>query len=206
MTVDARALARVSVRRVPVAAVGAGAAVATAVLTFAAMSMDTSGDLLPVVRLATVVVAASCAGAVGDPTAALTDSTWRGRRRRAAFVLIPTMMLAVTTWSGAVVAAQALASGPSLPLGGLIVELVAITLVCWIVTAVLAATRGERGAALAGGSCVMVLALGTMSVPRTIGWLWPSPDQDWVVSHVRWIVIGAVAAVGLLVVWRDPAR
>ena len=206
MTIDARALAGVSIRRVPVAAVGAGVVLATVALTFAAMSVEVAGDLLPVVRLAAVVVAASCAGAVGDPTAPLTDSTWRGRRRRAAFVLIPTIVLAVATWSAAAVGAQALAPGPSLPLGGLLVELVAMTLVCWIVTAVLAATRGERGAALAGGSCVMVLALGTMSVPRTIEWLWRSPDQDWIVSHVRWIAIGAVAAVGLLVVWRDPAH
>jgi hypothetical protein len=206
MTIDARALAGVGIRRVPVAAVGAGTAVATVALTVAALSAEVADDLLPVVRVAAVVVAASCAGAVGDPTAPLIDSMWRGRRRRAVFVLIPTMMLAVATWSAAVVAAQALTSGPSLPLGGLIVELVAITLVCWIVTAALAATRGERGAALAGGSCVMVLTLGTMSVPRTIGWLWRSPHQDWVVSHVRWIVIAAVAAVGLLVVWRDPAH
>lgn len=200
------ALVAVSLRRVPVAAVVAGGLLSGVVLLVPTGHAATADELLPAARLASILVAASTAGVVVDPSAALTDTTWRGRRRRIAFVLAPTMALAGAIWVTAAIIAERLVGAGRLPLGGLAIELAALIVVCWALTAILAQTRGTRGAPLAGATCLMVAALGTTANPHTIEWLWRSPDPGWLASHMRWTAIGVAGVAGLAAVWRDPGR
>jgi hypothetical protein len=201
-----RALAVVGVRRTPVAAIAAAGVVAGAGVVARAAAADEPAEMLTFVRVSAILVAAAATAAVDDPSAPLTDTTWRGRRLRAAFVLVPTAVLAALVWSVPALATRWIVAGPALPITGLLVELAGLTIVGWLLTSAYANVRGTHGASLAGATTLMVLALGTMSVPRTMAWLWRSPDPDWTVSHVRWGTVIGAATLGLVALWRDPAR
>jgi hypothetical protein len=206
VSIDLAHLMRVSVRRVPTAAIVGAGVVAAAAVTARAVSADDASELLQVARLSALVVAASATSAVDDPSAPLTDTTWRGRRYRAALVLAPTALLASATWCVPVVVADGLVPGPRLPIRGLLVELLVLTGVGWLFTASISRSRGPRGAPLAGATLLMLATLATMTTPRTVEWLWRSPDPAWLASHVRWSSIGVVSGFALASVWRDPAR
>lgn len=205
MTIDRRGLLTVSVQRTPVRPIiGAGAIAAAALLSVAAQTGD-SGDLLLSARLGAIIVAASATTAVDDPSAALADAIWRGRLPRLTPVLGLSAIAAAVVWLIPAAIASSMVVSPGLPFGGLLVELVTLTILGWVCTAWIASTRGARGAPLAGAATLVVLALATMSFGRTIEWLWRTPDPDWIVSHVRWSLIGVVGVLLLAAAWREPA-
>lgn len=204
--VDVGALVAVGVRRVPFAAVFAAGAVAGSALIASAVKVPTPADLFPVARLAAVAIAAATANTLNDPSAALTDTTWHGRRGRAPFVVVPTVLVASAVWALPVVSTRWLVDGAPLPIAGLVVELVAMMVVAWLIAAVAASRLGRRAAPAVGAVSLMVIGAATLSMPVAQRWLWAPPGPWWAASRLRWAVIGMSALVGLAFTWKDPAR
>lgn len=205
MTIDRRGLVTVSARLTPLRPIISAGVIASAAMVAVAMATNDSGELLVFARLGAIVVAASATSAVDDPSAALADATWRGRLPRLVPILISSALVASVVWLIPAVLASSMAGAPGLPLGGLLVELITLTIIGWVCTAWIASMRGSRGAPLAGAATLVAFALATMSVGRTIEWLWRTPDGDWIVSHIRWSVIAAVGVLLLAAAWREPA-
>lgn len=203
---DVGALAAVSVRRVPFAAVVAAGAVAGSALISTAIKVASPADLFPVARLAAAVIAAATANALNDPSAALTDTMWHGRRGRAPFVVVPTLLVASVVWTVLVFSTRWLVAGAPLPITGLVVELVAMMGVVWLITAVAAKRLGPRAAPAVGAVSVMVVSAATLSMPIAQRWLWALPGPWWAMSRLRWAAIGMAALAGLAFTWKDPAR
>lgn len=203
---DVGALVAVGVRRVPFPAVVVAGAVAGAALTATAMKAASPEDLFPVSRLAAGVIAAATANALSDPSAALTDSMWRGRRGRAPFVMVPTVLVASVVWTVPVISTRWLVAGTPLPIAGLVAELVAMTGVVWLITAVAATRLGPRAAPAVAAVSLMVISAATLSMPIAQRWLWALPGPWWAMSRLRWAAIGITSLSGLAFMWKDPAR
>lgn len=205
MTVDRRALLTFGVRRTPVGAICAAGVVAGGVMVPIALAVEDPGELLVLARLAAIVVAASATSAVVDPCASLTDTTWRGRRPRLGVVLAATAVAVGVAWLVPAAIASSLVASPGIPVGGLLIELLALAIVGWVATAVFTSWQGPRGAPLVGATALVVVALATMTIARTIEWLWRSPGPGWIASHGRWSLIAVTGLLLLVVVWRDPS-
>lgn len=203
---DVGELVAVGVRRVPFAAVAAAGAVAECALISTAMEAASPADLFPVSRLAAVVIAAATANALNDPSAALTDTMWRGRRGRAPFVMVPTVLVASAVWTLPVLSTRCFVAGAPLPIVGLLLELVAMMGMVWLITAVAVPRLGPRGAPAVGAISVMVVSAATLSMPLAQRCLWALPGPCWAMSRLRWAAIGMSALSGLAFTWRDPAR
>jgi len=194
-------------RRTPWAALGGVALVCGAATALWASANDGMGELLLVLRLDALAVAAVTATCLEDGTEELTASAPVGMTRRRVASVAVTGVMGVLAWLAIAVAAG-LISGRTgeLPLGGLLIEVAALISAGWGLAAMITATLGWRGSGVRATAAVSVLTVCTVFTPRTLDWLWSGPSPAWRMVHIRWSVIGLVSFAGFLLLSRDPAR
>ncbi len=206
---DARTLAlRYVVRRVPQVALGATCAVCATVVWLSGARLASTEDLIPVIRVASVLFAAAAGTCLEDPSAEVFDATSFGRLRRRALTVLLTAAAAFVLWSIVIVGAVIIdrnAAGGGLPVAGLAVELGAMCCFGWLVAAALLWDGAWRGTGTRTAAVVVVASVLTLGHPSSMEWLWAPPGPAWRTAHELWVVIGVLAALGSLALSRDPA-
>ena len=165
------------------------------------------GELVLVLRLDALAVAAVAATCLEDGAEELTASAPVGMARRRVASVAMTGAMGALAWL-AIAVFVGLTSGRTgeLPLGGLLIEVAALISVGWVLAAMITSTLGWRGSGVRATAAVSVLTVCTVFTPRTLDWLWSGPSPAWRIVHVRWSVIGLVSLAGFLLLSRDPAR
>ena len=199
-------------RRLPLTTLGAAALLSGGFVWAWATRRQEGVDLVGYLRCPTVVLAASAAQFLDDVGAPLLDVTPRGRRRRRAIDAFVALALVHAAWVavalvGFVLVDRAEFLPDQFPWGASLLEVTALTMLGFVVMTV--ATRvtgpgsGDRVALMIG-----VAALGSLAIPRTNTWLWPTEPfgSAWRDAHLRWAVLAATALGTLVVLSRDPAR
>lgn len=174
-----------------------------------ALQVDDGADLVPVLRLAAVLLAATVATSVEDASELLatTSPFGRGRRRAVAVGLVTSAV--VVTWATIAVVAGVVAGPGALRgdvMGGVAMELLALCACAWTVASA-TASGGQRGSGGRAALGLLLAALLSLGYPRTMVWLWPPLDagRAWVDAHLRWIGVGVTASIAAAWIGRDPA-
>ena len=168
---------------------------------------DGIGELLLVLRLDALAVAAVTATCLEDGAEELTASAPVGMTRRRLASVALTGVMGLASWLAIAVPAGLTSDRSNeLPWVGLLIEVAALTSVGWVLAAMVTATWGWRGSGVRATAAVSVLTVCTVFTPRTMDWLWSGPSPAWRMVHVRWSVIGLVSFAGFLLLSRDPAR
>jgi hypothetical protein len=212
LTIDRRALVfGPAGRRVPWLAMGATGAGCAAIVWWRASVVESNVEVVQLLRLAAVVLAASAATCLEDSCETLTMTTAVGRLRRRALTLGMTGVVVVTIWLGVTFVAAGLAVEPAsdrpLPVAGLLVELIALVTCGWFIAAAIIAQLGWRGSAMRAAVSVVVAAICTLRHPQLYEWLWAVPNlsPNLAAGQVRWITIATVAIAATMVLSVDPA-
>jgi hypothetical protein len=203
---DGRRLARFHARRAPWGSVLVAAVAGGVIVILRAIYSDSAREVLPFARLSAILLAAASAGALEDPCVAITSTTSLRRSASAWFSVSLTGAVAMIAWLLPVLGARQIAGDPSgLPIGGVVVEFLALLIAGWLLTQMISGRRGPSGAGTLAGASLTLAVIMSLMTPYTIDWLWRGPDPDWRVIHVRWATIGASAAGLLAVGLRDAA-
>ena len=196
-------------RRVPWLTIGITTVVCAAAMWARAIQAESADDLLQVTRLTSVLMAAGAAVCLEDGNELVTAATPFGRLRRRLVAVLLTGLVTVACWllvvTGAAAVLNAPSGDPSLPVGALLIELVALMAFGWLLAAILMNRSSWRGSGMRAGLGVIIAALVTISVARTAKWLWPMPGHGWAEAHERWAAIAIVSNAVLIVTSRDPA-
>ncbi len=197
-----------TIRRIPWVALGSAFAASAVVVWGRALQVDTAADLIPVIRIGSVLFAAAAATSLEDPNQAVLDATPVGRPRRRLLTVVPVGAAVVMAWLIIVLGARLMIGPPSgrrLPIGGLALELVAACAIGWLFASTLIAGTTWRGTGTRAAAGVIVCALVSLGHPRVIGWLWVMPGPRWQSAHQHWAIV-ALAAIALCGLYgRDPA-
>jgi len=204
--IDVNAFLVVVGRRTPWAALCGVALVCGAATALWASANDGIGELLLVLRLDALAVAAVTATCLEDGAEELAACAPVGMAQRRVASVAMTGAMGVLAWLAIAVAAG-LISGRTreLPLAGLLIEVAALISVGWVLAAMITATFGWRGSGFRAAAAVSVLTVCSVFTPRTMDWLWSGPSPAWQIVHVRWSVIGLISFAGFLLLSRDPA-
>ncbi len=212
LTIDRRALVfGAAARRVPWVAIGATGAASAAIVWWRASLVESNLELIQVLRLAAVSLAASASTCLEDGCEPLTVATPYGRLRRRALTLGVTTIVVVTIWCGVALVGAVLAVGSEsdapLPLAGLLLELVALVICGWFFAAATIAGFGWRGSAMRAAVSLVVIAICTLGHPRLYEWTWAEPnlDPNWRAGQLRWITLSIAAIAATIVLSVDPA-
>lgn len=203
---DWRALVAAHIRRAPLGHVVIAALIGGTVVILRSLYADSSREVLQFARLSAVLVAAAAAVASENPCRSITATTSLRRSTSTWLSTALTGVAATALWISPVWFARRIAGdGVGLPIGGVLVELVALLFVGWLMTELISAFRGPVGAGAMAGAGLAVVVVMTLMTPHTIEWLWRGPDQEWQRIHIRWAAIAAVSAVLLAISVRDSA-
>lgn len=203
---DWRMLVAMHLRRTPFGAVIGAALIGGAAVLLRAMYVDASEDVLQFARLSAVIIAAASAAALENSCSAITSTTSLRRSVSAWLSAGLTGGGAMVVWLVPVLVARRIAGDPGgLPVGGLMIEMVALLVVGWLLTEVISRVRGMSGAGTLAGASLTLAVIMSLMTSYTIEWLWRGPDPDWQVIHVRWAMIAAIATSCLAVGLRDSA-
>lgn len=206
---DVRTLALVyGVRRVPTAALGVTSCGCAAVVWASAAGFDSTQDLIPVVRTGSVLFAAAAATCLEDSNAEVVVTTSFGLLRYRSLSVTLTGLATVALWWVVVLGAALIdrdANGAGLPAAGLAVELVALCAFGWVVASLLQRGAAWRGTGVRSAAIVVVAALFTLGHRLSLEWLWAAPGPTWRATHAHWAAVGLLAALGFVVLGRDPA-
>jgi hypothetical protein len=196
-----------AVRLVPWRQLGAVLALCVALLVTGVPKADSTAELLPVMRMVTLIFACTAAFAVHDPAGTVTEATRQGRCRLRTAAGALAFLPVAGAWLGLMLVPGA-AGGPSMTsiVPGLFVELAAL-----FAFGLAIASRMEHATPMdraAPWSAVMLVAttLATVVHASTRAWLWTDPGPQWQRAHVRWAGLTIFALVTFLQLSRDPAR
>lgn len=195
-------------RRLPTATVLATFCACSLIVWTIAARLASTVDLIPFIRIATVLLAASAATCLEEANQSVIDSTSFGRFRHRTLTVLVSGSATVALWSILVVGAMLIDRGATdgpLPFIGLLIELVALCTCGWLVAVVLVQRSSWRGTGARAAAAVVVMALFSLADVRSNEWLWPSPGPKWRAAHQHWASIALVALVVLLAISRDPA-
>ncbi len=206
-TVDQRQLVRYVARRLPLTALCVSAGIAGLASAVGVASTDSFDDLLRLLRLDAVILAATAALCLEDESEVLTVSTPVGRLVRRLVAIAATTLATLGLWMAiAVPAAWSGGHLAELPVGGLTIELLALTAAGCMIAALIGRVYGVTGSGSKSAAALVLTCLVTLMTPRTLQWLWTSPSPTWRIVHIRWAVIGLLS-VGICVMSSgDPAR
>ncbi len=203
---DRSRLIAMHIRRAPVGQVVVTSMLGGAAVLLRALYVDTSRDVLQFSRLSAVMIAAAAAVALENSCVSITGAT--SLRRSVSSWLSAGLCGAgaLVLWLVPVLIARQIAGDPAgLPVGGVVVEFIALIVVGFWLTEAVSALRGPSGAGNVAGVSLSLTVVVTLMTPHTIEWLWRGPDPDWRVIHVRWGAIASAAAVLLALGLRDTA-
>ena len=209
MTVDRPAMLRCVVRLAPWPAIGATAGAAAVVACVRASRVDDGADLVSVLRVGAVLLAATVATCVEDGSEPLAVASPFGRARRRQVAVAIATSAVVACWLTIAVVAGALTSTGRLSadvIGGVLVELLALCASAWALASI-TALGGERGSGTRAALGVLLAVLLSLGYPRTMAWLWPPVEAGpaWDDAHVRWMCVGLAALACTAWLSRDPA-
>ena len=101
-------------------------------------------------------------------------------------MIVATIAIAVpAAWSGGHLS--------RLPIGGLLIELIALMSAGWMIASFIGQVDAVRGSGPKSAAGLVLLCLVSLVSPRTLHWLWTGPSPSWRIVHVRWSVIGLVS-------------
>ncbi len=205
--IDRSGLIRDVVRRMPWVALGVTALIGGGFTLAGAAVTDSSGELLLLLRLDALMLAATAALCLEDGSEVLTISAPLGRRNRRLFSVAVTGLSSLLLWSGiAGLAATVAGRWADVPFGGLLIELSALTVTGWLIAAMVNGAFGWRGSGPRSAAVLCLVTVCTLLVPRTLEWLWRGPGPAWRIVHIRWCIIGLASSAGFVLLSRDPAR
>lgn len=199
-------------RRLPLTTLGAAAVLSGGFVWVWATRRQEGVDLLGYLRCPTVVLAATAAQFLDDVGAPLLDVTPRGRLHRRAIDALVALALVIAAWVTVAMVAFVLVDRGELlpdqfPWATSLLEVTALTMLGFVMMTVVAQLTGPgNGSRVA--LTIGVAALGSLTIPQTNAWLWPTAplDSAWRDAHLRWAVLAAIAFGTLVILWRDPAR
>jgi hypothetical protein len=199
-------------RRLPLTTLGAAALLSGSFVWVWATRRQDGVDLIGYLRCPTVILAASAAQFLDDVAAPVLDVTPRGRRRRRAVDALVALALVLGAWVavamvGFVLVDRAELAPDRFPWGASLLEVTALTILGFVTMTVVAQLTGPGS----GGRVPLIIgvaALGTLAIPRTNAWLWPTApfDSAWRDAHLRWAALAIMSLGALFALSRDPAR
>ncbi len=208
ISIDHRALViGPAARRLPWLALAVTTVVSAVALWARALQVESTDDLFQVTRLTSVLMAAGAASCLEDGNELLTTATPFGRLRRRVLAVGLTGLVTVACWLIVVIGATAVVNRriETLPVGGLLIELLAMMAFGWLVAAMLISRSSWKGSGMRAGLGVIIATLITFSIAAVNRRLWPIRDTGWTAARERWVTIAAVSLVAFVVTSRDPA-
>jgi hypothetical protein len=194
-------------RRVPWQQLAAVGLTCAPVLVVRAATAGSAFDVLPLMRLAALALAATAVLAVDDPACSVTTPTTVGRLRLRVCACVATAVPLIAVWAALLTIARATATtSQRLPLGGLLLELLVMCAAGWLIVACLAEVAGDRFVTARAAGVLVVCVGATITTPHLTHWFWVGPGSEWHRSHVRWAVVGFGAMVVFVWLSLDPAR
>ena len=194
-----------SIRRLPIPTVAAGSGLCGALTAVGAAVARNPGDLLQLLRVDIVLLAAVAALALDDPATALTEATSVPRRRQRlwATTIIGTATLtafaAIVVVSGGVIGTL-----DQLPLVLLATQLLALMAIGWLIAASLADVTGRDAPGRHAAALLVMMSIASATTPWVSERLWFQPGTSWHETSLAWCVIGGIAL--FCVAWASPDR
>jgi hypothetical protein len=207
--IDCRALVvGPAIRRVPRRELGGVLALCSVPIVVWATKVDAVVEMIPAIRIMSVLCAAAAAMCLDDPGEAVLDAAPFGPVRRRTMAMLLMGCAAMLGWWVLVAGGWLVAGsqvGGVLPVGGLAIEFVVLCLLGWLLAIVRPGRSSERGGGTLAAATLVLMALMSISVPRLIGWFWAMPGPHWSAAHRNWLYLGALVSAALVVSNRDPA-
>jgi hypothetical protein len=194
-------------RRVPWLQIAGGVVLCAPLLLMGASRADSANEVLPLVRAASLTLAATSVFALHDPASPVTEATPPGRWHLRSAAAALTFVVVVSVWAALVWLSDAFTTSPVRPLApGASVELLAMfTTGLAIGAATQRSTSARVPPAWAAAALVLAFAA-TLTDARVRSWLWVEPGPQWNRAHVRWAALAAFGFVAFAWSSRDPAR
>ena len=203
-TARADAVVQASVRAVPARAAGLQVAAAVALVVATWGGLDDEGTAVTVLRGVAVLLAATIALAVDEPSAALLDATPTPMAQRLAARLALCAVLVLPVWALALTVTSL--RGADVPLVAMTLELGALATLGLAVPLALRRWWRMPEPAVVVGPLLLGGLLGAAHLPPRLLLLPPTPlDPSWDAAHLRWAVLLLVALTLLVAALADPA-
>ena len=194
-----------SIRRLRLPAVSAGSALCGVLTAVGAAVARNPGDLLQLLRVDIVLLAAVAALALDDPATPLTGATSVPRRRQRlwATAIIGTVTLAAFA-AIVVVSGGVIGTLDQLPLALLATQLLALMAIGWLIAAALADVTGTDAPGRHAAALLVLVSIVSATLPWVSERLWFQPGTSWHETSLAWSVIAGIAL--LCVAWASPDR
>jgi hypothetical protein len=197
--------AEYSIRRLCLPAVAVGSALCGVLTAVGAAVARNPGDLVQLLRVDIVLLAAVAALALDDPATPLTGATTVPRRRQRlwATAIIGTVTLAAFA-AIVVVSGGVIGTLDQLPLVLLATQLLGLMAIGWLIAAALADVidtdaPGRRAAAL-----LVMMSIASATTPWISDRLWSEAGNGWHETSLAWCMIAGIAL--FCVAWASPDR
>ena len=194
-----------SIRRLCLPAVAAGSGLCGALTAVGAAVARNPGDLLQLLRVDIVLLAAVAALALDDPATPLTGATAVPRRRQRlwATTIIGTATLAAFA-AIVVVSGGVIGTLDQLPLVLLATQLLALMAIGWLIAAGLADVTGTDAPGRRAAALLVMMSIASATTPWVSERLWSQPGNGWHETSLAWCLIAGIALV--CVAWASPDR
>lgn len=169
-----------------------------------------AGPPIPTLRLVAVALCASAVFLLDDEAAGTLESSPTSLRSRRGVLIVFVATGVGVAWWGIVGLSQALlpeaaAACLAVVQRPLTVEIAALLAVAVVIASVAARRVGPTTAGIAAGPATVLLFIAAMQLPERWALLPDGPmDPSWTAAHGRLLVVGAIAALAIAWVARDP--
>ena len=193
-----------SIRRLGLPAVAAGSALCAVLTAVGAAVARNPGDLLHLLRVDIVLLAAVAALALDDPATPLTGATSVPRRRQRLWATAITGTVTLAAFAAIVVSGGVTGTLDHLPLVLLATQLLALMAIGWLIAAALADVTGRDAPGRHAAALLLLVSIASATTPWVSERLWSQPGTSWHETSLAWCVIGGIAL--LCVAWASPDR
>jgi hypothetical protein len=194
-------------RRVPWRQIAGGSVLCAALLLAGASRADSANELLPLVRVASLTLAATAVFALHDPASPVTEATPPGRWHLRSTAAALTFVVVTSAWAALVSLSDAFTASSLRPLAaGSSVELLAMFTTGLAIGATTQRATSFRIAPAWAAAALVLAFAATLTNVRLRAWLWVEPGPQWQRAHVHWLALAAVGFVAFAWSSRDPAR
>jgi hypothetical protein len=193
------------IRRLCLPTVAAGSGLCAAVTGVGAAVARNPGDLLHLLRVDIVLLAAVAALALDDPATPLTGATSVPRRRQRlwATAIIGTVTLAAFA-AIVVVSGGVIGTLDQLPVVLLTTQLLALMAIGWLIAAALADVTGRDAPGRHAAALLVLVSIASATTPWVSDRLWYQSGTSWRETSLAWCVIAGIAP--FCVAWASPDR
>jgi len=194
-----------SIRRLGLPAVAAGSALCAVLTAVGAAVARNPGDLLHLLRVDIVLLAAVAALALDDPATPLTGATSVPRRRQRLWATAITGTMTLAAFAAiVVVGGGVIGTLDHLPLVLLATQLLALMAIGWLIAAALADVTGRDAPGRHAAALLVLVSIASATTPWVSERLWSHAGNGWHETSLVWCMIGGIAL--FCVAWASPDR